>query len=235
MTSFLLRSPQFSREQSHHIANVLRFKPGARIRILDGAGTSREAELTVVSKNAVSLKYGDTVTTLPRPAPQITLFQCVAKTVRMDWLIEKATELGVARIVPVLSERTIAGANIERWKRIAESALCQCGGGWLPEITPALKWDSTLAAIRSFTASGGTVYTGSLAPNTPPFSILHSPFSISFLIGPEGDFTPAEYESAATAGALPVSFGPQVLRVETAAIYAVCAARALSATIKCGN
>ena len=233
MHTVLLRNADLSaetpaplaREQSHHIANVLRLKPGAAIRVLDGAGSSREAQLTAVSKNKINFAFRGRVTTLPRAGVEITLFQCVAKAARMDWLVEKATELGVARIVPVLSERVVVGANVERWNRIAEAAICQCGGGWMPEISPALKWDATLAAIRDF---DGVVYTGSLMPDAKPFSLQPSAISLAFLIGPEGDFTPHEYESATTAGALPVSFGPQVMRVETAAIYAVCATFAIS-------
>ncbi|MCL1910448.1 MAG: 16S rRNA (uracil(1498)-N(3))-methyltransferase [Kiritimatiellaeota bacterium] len=218
-----------SREQSHHVVNVLRLKPGATIRILNGAGASREAELTTISKHAVTCEFRGDVRTLPQPAPKITLFQCVAKTTRMDWLIEKATELAVSRIVPVLSERTIAGANTERWTRIAESAICQCGGGYLPDISEAVKWDGALARIRDFIDSKGVVFTGALTPDAPPLCGINFPTCqrIGFLIGPEGDFTPDEYESAAAAGARPVSFGPQVLRVETAAIFAVCAARFL--------
>jgi len=236
MTSILLRDtgisadtpPPLTREQSHHIANVLRLKQGTRFRVLDGAGASRVAELVSVSKRETRYEYRGGVETLPRAGVEITLFQCVAKAARMDWLVEKATELGVARIVPVLSERTIAGANTDRWNRIAEAALCQCGGGWLPEIPSALKWDTTLAAIRSFITSGGTAYIGSLTPDSPSFSSSFSPHPSAFLIGPEGDFTPAEYESAIHAGAIPVSFGPHVLRVETAAIYAVSATLALA-------
>ena len=233
--------PALNREQSHHLANVLRLKTGAPVRILNGAGASRLAEITDVAKHQVAYEFRGGVETLPQAAAQITLFQCVAKAARMDWLIEKATELAVARVVPVISERTIcaldSGESPVRWTRIAEAALCQCGGGYLPEISGAAKWNDALAQIRDFIASGGVVFVGALTPDAPSLGAelsvifdggVSAPPRVAFVIGPEGDLSPAEYESVFAAGARPVSFGAQVLRVETAAIFAVCAAQAFA-------
>ena len=218
-----------TREQSHHLANVLRLKAGAKLLVLNGEGASREAGLASVSKKQCVCEFRGGVRTLPRPEVGITLFQCVAKPAGMDWLIEKATELAVSRIVPVLSERTVAGANVGRWTRIAEAAICQCGGGWLPEIADAVKWGEALARIRGHIADGGAVFTGALTPGAPTLAARMPPRSpVAFIIGPEGDLTPTEYAEAETAGARPVTFGPQVLRVETAAIFAVCAAKTLA-------
>ena len=231
MTAILMRGadlaseapPILSREQSHHLASVLRMKQGARLRIFDGAGAARLAEITAVAKHSIECAFCGAVETLPRPAVEVTLFQCVAKAARMDWLLEKAVELGVSRIVPVLSERTecklASGEKLERWARIAESALCQSGAGWMPEITGAMKWTESLAEMRRFTESGGVVFTGALVPDAPPLGAELARMKaegahekrIAFLIGPEGDFTPSELETAAAAGARPVSFGCQVL------------------------
>jgi RNA methyltransferase, RsmE family len=253
MTAILLRGadlasdapPPLSREQARHLASVLRMKQGARLRIHDGAGSARAAEITAIAKHSIECAFCGAVETLPRPAVEITLFQCVAKAARMDWLLEKAVELGVARIVPVASERAecklAPGEKPERWARIAESALCQSGAGWMPEIDGAAKWPAAQAEMRRFVESGGALFTGALTPDALPLGAellkLKTEFKndsapsaprprIAFLIGPEGDLTTSEYESAAASGARPVTFGPQVLRVETAALFAVCACAA---------
>lgn len=250
MTAILLRGanlasevpPPLSREQTRHLASVLRMKQGARLRIHDGAGSARAAEISAIAKHSIECAFCGAVETLPRPAVEITLFQCVAKAARMDWLLEKAVELGVARIVPVASERAecklAPGEKPERWARIAEAALCQSGAGWMPEIDGATKWPAALAEMRRITESGGVIFTGALTPDALPLGAELSKLKaeskkgaapcaprprIAFLIGPEGDLAPSEYETAAASGARPVTFGPQVLRVETAALFAVCA------------
>ena len=183
----------------------------------------------------------------------LTLFACVTKGSRWDWTIEKATELGVTRIVPVISERTIVripkderAAKRERWMRIAEDAARQSDAKWLPEICEAVDFKDALPLVRETTCFIGALVTPPARPlaeavasqvkvkgegeqrrgKTPLFtSDLH--LHLSVFIGPEGDFTPEEL-AALMEIAIPTSFGPTVLRAETAAIFAV---SVLAATI----
>ena len=128
--------------ESRHLASVLRVAPGDALTILDGRGRRREAIVDSVGKRGVTCQPHGGVETLPRPVVPITLFQCVAKQNRMDWLVEKAAELGVARLVPIVSARAVArpasGEKSDRWQRIAESALRQSGSGWIMQVDAPL-------------------------------------------------------------------------------------------------
>ena len=228
-------SPALSKAALNHL-KVLRPKDGEKIELFDGAGRSREFSYT-----GGALRPAGEVSLSPRPAP-LTLFACVTKGSRWDWTIEKATELGATRIVPVISERTIVRipadereAKRARWMRIAEDAARQSDAKWLPEILAPVDFAESLVLVRETTC-----FVGALT-NPPPKPLLqalmdsrqsrspafakasagkpfHVPRSFSIFVGPEGDFTPAEL-SALCEIATPVTFGASVLRAETAAIY----------------
>lgn len=221
--------------EARHLRTVLRVKAGDEIRLLDGVGNSCLAIVTSVTRNSVICTMHGVVETLPSPPIAITLFQCVAKTSRMDWLVEKATELGVARIVPVLSARTVVrmdeGVKLERWHRLAESALRQSGGGWLTVVEPPAKWDIALARMQGF---GNPLLVGALLERAKPLGEVllamraTAPSAVAWVIGPEGDFTPEELEQVlAIQGSAAVSLGTQVLRVETATLFGVSATLAV--------
>ncbi len=223
-------------DESRQIRSVLRVTTGGETCLLDGHGHKRLAIVVDVSKAGVVCAMHGSVETLPRPQLNITLFQCVAKPARMDWLIEKAVELGVSTIVPIVSSRSVvriaAGEKQDRWQRIAESALRQCGGGWLPKIESAVKWEGAVERMRQF---DGSIFIGALSGSTRPLGDVLLEMrtaghqgNIGWLIGPEGDFSPEELASAlAVSCTVPVSLGSQVLRVETAALYGVSATMAL--------
>ena len=152
----------------------------------------------------------------------------------MDLILQKATELGVAAILPLISERSIVqldeqdSKKLERWRAICLEACKQSGNDWLPELHPPQKARSFLDSLGSQARGFDLKLIASLQPgarslksvlleNTP---VSASP-SVLVLIGPEGDFTPAEINLALSAGCLPLSLGPLVLRAETAAIYAL--------------
>ena len=214
--------------ESHHLRDVLRARPGDAVRLVDGRGSAREAAVAAVTRREVSVELRGGVLTPPPPAARVTLFQCVAKPARMDWLLEKAAELGAARIVPILSARTVArlrpGETPERWRRILDAALCQCNAAWGTELEPAVDWPGALERMR---ALGGPLFVGSLAPGALPMgeallarrdALRAGP--VGWLVGPEGDFAPDELASAlALPGAVPVTLGNRVLRVETAAVF----------------
>ena len=212
-------SPALSKAALNHL-KVLRPKDGEKIELFDGAGRSRE-----FSYIGGALRPAGEVSLSPRPAP-LTLFACVTKGSRWDWTIEKATELGATRIVPVISERTIVRipadereAKRARWMRIAEDAARQSDAKWLPEVLAPVDFAASLALVRETTCLVGALTT------PPPKSLLRALLDatkplgpLSLYVGPEGDFTPSEL-SALCEIATPVTFGASVLRAETAAIY----------------
>lgn len=223
-------------DESRHLRSVLRISVGEEMCLLDGYGHRRLAAVAEVGKSGVVCERRGEVQTLPRPAVDITLLQCVAKPARMDWLIEKAVEVGVSTIIPIVSSRSVvriaAGEKQDRWQRIAEAALRQCGGGWLPEIESPVKWDAALDRMRAFS---GRIFIGALSGRTRPLGDVLVEMrtagfrgKVGWLIGPEGDFSPDELESAlAVSCTVPVSLGSQVLRVETAALFGVSATMAV--------
>lgn len=219
------------KEEARHLQTVLRVRPGARVVLFDGQGRTREAVITAADKHGLSLNAAAPVREHPHPACAITLFACVSKGNRMDWTVEKAVELGVCRIVPVISDRTIVrlgeedgAAKAARWSRVAEEAARQCGAAWLPAITPPV----ALKDCPPLMAKTAPVFVAALTPAAQPLRAALAaraeppPFA-GWFVGPEGDFTAQELDALIQAGAIPVSLGPHVLRAETACLYGLCA------------
>jgi 16S rRNA (uracil1498-N3)-methyltransferase len=221
-----------SAEEAHHIRHVLRAKDGESVRVFNGAGREAVAVLRAGPGEPLRLEVQDALAAMER-GMDIVLVQAVLKGTRMDLLIEKATELGVSRIVPVLTQRTIprldeaqALQKKARWERIAVSAAKQCGTRWLPVIETPLALDP---ALQKSIAGSGPLLLASLAGNTRPLAAVIEewraapPPSIAVVIGPEGDLTPEETARLLAAGAIPVSLGNLTLRAETAAFFAISA------------
>ncbi len=214
------------RDAVRHL-KVVRPKPGEPVELFDGAGRSRI--FTCGQDAAEPLSASAPVQEFPPPPFGLTLFACITKGSRWDWTIEKATELGVTRIVPVISERCIVriapaerAAKRERWQRIAEDAARQSDAKWLPEICEAVDFRDALALAKECTCFAGAL------TNPPPEPLLAaivkhlkvSSASFGLFVGPEGDFTPDELKALLEV-AVPTSFGPTILRAETAAIFGV--------------
>jgi 16S rRNA (uracil1498-N3)-methyltransferase len=218
--------------EAHHAIDVLRLKPGGRIVLFDGRGLEATAEIDRISKGMVSLKPILTSRTAPLPY-RLVLGQAVPKGKQMDLIVQKATELGVSTIVPLLSERTVVqvessdeAQKAARWNLIAIEAAKQCGQNWLPDVRTPLRPKSFLENPETCDIA----FIGSLQDDARDFRSAflehreargRNPRSAMILIGPEGDFTPAELALAKTAGCIPVSLGPIVLRTETAAIFSL--------------
>ena len=214
-------------EEARHLASVLRVAVGDAVEGFDGAGTVRALRVAAVGKRRVELVPEGPPTPVPRPACALTLFVCISKGSRMDWTVEKAVELGAARIVPVVSERTVVrldaceGAlKADRWLRVAREAARQCGAGWLPRIDPPLSLDDTLPLL----AGTAPVLVAALVPGAPLLrdaldALPPQPPRAGWFVGPEGDFTGDELARLRAAGAVAVSLGRLVLRAETAAVY----------------
>ncbi len=213
-------------EEAHHVAAVLRLAPGANVIAFDGCGHTAPARIEAVSWRRVTVSLCAAPVFTRRLRPDITLLQAIPKGAHMDMIVEKTTEMGVACIQPLITERVIrrpSGSHEERWRRIAISAAKQCGTPWLPSILPTLDLAEALARIG--TPDGFLV--GSLESDAQPARQVlrplaeRRPATLVFLVGPEGDLSSAEYDAAKKAGAVAVSLGSLVLRVETAAIVGV--------------
>ncbi len=219
-------------EESHHLVTVNRCGRGDPVVAFDGRGHEWLTACIDASKSAAVLRVKEA-----RPAKtrsfEITLGQALPKGSTMDDIVRQATEIGAARIIPLLSERTQvhldtdrADKKIEKWRTAAIEAAKQCGNPWLPEITPIQNFAGFLAAAAGYDLrliaslhAGTTTLKKTLATYTANHG--HAPRKVLWLVGPEGDFSPAEMTAAITAGCQPITLGPLVLRSDTAAVYAL--------------
>ncbi len=240
-----LQQPVLAADEAHHCIHVLRLKVGDTVNVFNGRGHEAQAQIAEIAKDSVRLTILQHSGTPALPC-RITLAQAIPKK-SMDLIVQKATELGVVTIVPLMSERTLVqldedSKKVERWREIALDACKQCGNNWLPEIQPPQKARDFINALGKF----DLMLIASLQPDAKPLKeilseasfvvgrvpsrgVTNAPAegsgptapSVLILIGPEGDFTPAELSLAKSAGCLPLSLGPLVLRAETAALYAL--------------
>ena len=216
---------RLSAEQAHQVCHVLRLKSGDEIVVLDNAGYEYDVTLTTVAKREATGQV-----TCKRPAPgepkvQITLFQSLLAREKFEWVLQKGTEVGVTRFVPMQTERSIARARqidtkkLTRWRRILTEAAEQSHRGRIPEIEEATMWKETISRLADFdcvliAATSGPTRSlkEALGSDTKPLS------SVAILIGPEGGFGEDEVKQACDSGAVPVGLGPRILRTETAAM-----------------
>lgn len=218
---------------------VLRLQPGAMVTLFDGRGRDWPAEVLRIGRNDVSVRVGAGVAAdreLPIP---VTLAVGMPANERMDWLVEKATELGAAAIQPLLCERSVlrlAGERAERrqahWRGVATAAAEQCGRSRLPAIGPVLPYGEWLRGLPATADEARFVL--SLADGALPVCealkpALHSARGLLLLSGPEGGLGAAEDAAARAAGLQPVTLGPRVLRAETAPLAVLGALTALFA------
>jgi len=214
--------------EAHHLRDVLRVGPGDVVALFDGAGRRVSARVLSLTSRTVDLEPMGPVETVPRATPLISLLQAIPKGSRMDTVVEKGTELGMDRLVPVMTDRTItrldgekAQKRCERWERVAHGAARQCGVCWIPEIAQV----RSLADVLASRPEGDVLLVGALSGAPRPMAAVvdelaaSRPPSVSLLIGPEGDLTPAEMDAAYAVGAIGVNMGPLVLRTDTAALF----------------
>jgi len=218
----------FGGETAHQIRSVLRMRPGDQVTVLVGDGQERTVRLEQVSAPAVNGSVTESRASEGEPAISITLYQCLTQREKFEWILQKSTELGVAAVTPVVSSRSLVRKiderderKIQRWERILQEAAEQSRRGKVPRLHPTLSLDDALRqAIQSHELclipweeeSSQTLRQALQGKEAP------RPVSIAVFIGPEGGFSPEEIQQACQAGAHPVSLGPRILRVETAAI-----------------
>lgn len=216
--------------EAHHALNVLRIRTGEQVTVLDGKGREYLCEVKKSSRQTLELSIVQTKQHPPPPC-RITLLQAVPKGKLIETIIQKATELGAARVVPLLTERVIlhvdekdARKKAEKWQAAAVEAIKQCGAPYLPEVLGPTRLSDFLARKEYFDLPlVGSLQPGSKHPREyfERFRAEHKrqPQSACLWIGPEGDFGPEEYRAIESSGALPITLGPLVLRTDTAASY----------------
>ena len=217
-------------DEAHHVARVLRLRVGDRIGVFDGVGQEWHAVLTAVGRDAVDARLEAPCVEPVEPNLEVTLFQALCRSDRLEWVLQKGTEIGVRRFVPVIaagSDRTRVSANrIARWRRIVVEACKQSGRRWIPAIDDPVPIEGARAH-----GAGWVLDTGS----APPIAavLAERPRAASILVGPEAGLSVEELASLARQGWSRVSLGPRVLRTETAG--AVAAALVLHAWADLGR
>lgn len=214
-------------EEAKHALRVLRIKEGETIELFDGKGRVAEAVVKTCTNKSLQYAIIDEQSVAPI-TPSIHLYQSIPKGKNMDLIIQKAVELGVAEITPLITQNTVAvsgspAKKVEKWQRVALEACKQCKQPWLPQV-------NLPASIDSVTADESDLkLVASLRPNAVRMRQVVSDHpeatSIALVVGPEGDFTSSEVDSAEASGFIPISLGELILRVETATLYGISALR----------
>jgi 16S rRNA (uracil1498-N3)-methyltransferase len=212
--------------EHRHIGLVLRARPGDALTLFDGAGGEVEAEVIRVERAETELALG-VRRAVAGPAVPLTLLCAIPRGPRMDLLVQKTSELGVARIVPVVTERSVVRPGAEgadgkraRWEKIAREAARQCGRADLPIVDPPVGLEEALAG-PDLPARRLALFEGERTRSLRAALGGAEPAATALLVGPEGGFAPAELAVAQAARFEAVGLGDRILRVETAAIVAV--------------
>lgn len=216
--------------EAHHARNVLRLESGNKAVVFDGEGREVTAEITTIGISKIQLRKLHEMRTPPLRC-RITLGQAIPKGKNMELIVQKAVEIGAGEILPLISDRTIvrladeeAAQKQVKWQTVAVEAAKQCGQNWLPRVRRPV----TLAQLFTERPQFDLQLIGSLQTDAvhlkkilADYEAQHSrrPASVLMVVGPEGDFTPAELNLARANGCRPITLGPIILRVETAAIY----------------
>lgn len=218
-------------QAGEHVARVLRLGVGDAVVLFDGSGGDFPATLTGIARRAVTARVGARREALPESPLRLTLAQGIARGEKMDLIVQKATELGVARIVPIVSERTEVRLDAERadkrlahWRAVAVGACEQSGRARLPQIDAPRPLDAWLATL----AGDGAARLALLPEGeTAPRALGGLPHQALLAVGPEGGFGERDVAALRAAGFAGLRLGPRILRTETAGLAALAALQAL--------
>lgn len=215
-----------SREQAHQICNVLRLRVGDRIVVLDNTGYEYDVTLKEVAADRAIGQILQKWPSTGEPSTQITLYHSMLSREKFEWVLQKCTEVGVTRFVPIVTERSIVrksadvtSKKMSRWQLIIQEAAEQSQRGRIPKLQNLISFRDVVFNLDKFDISLIALPDGK--------SLRHAlrkagtePIDIALFIGPEGGFTKQEVQTACNAGAVPISLGKRILRTETAAMVA---------------
>ena len=212
---------------AQRLAKVLRVRAGDEITLFDGSGVEARVRIDSLDARVATASVIERLDVPPEPRAIVHLYQSITKSDRFEWLIEKATEVGVASITPLITSRSVVrtpseGNRAERWRRIAIEAAEQCGRSAVPDIGPPLRLDDALSdgyglLLVPNESAGGDATTVDAVIGS---AVKHWPMDVSLFIGPEGGFEDSEIEQAQLRATI-VTLGPRVLRSETAGLVAL--------------
>jgi len=245
-SDFLSDNIVLGKRRAHQIRNVLRMNKGDRIIVLDNTGYEYEVVLTEVKKDRVLGQIEQKRPAAGEPQVRLTLYQSLLSRDKFELVLQKCTEVGVSRFVPVITQRslvrdadTVTPNKLARWRRIITEAAEQSHRGRIPELDHPARLEDAVSELRNFDlcliASPNAGWQPQASPEqsrrtelgdgrteqvTLRSALRKAPKSVTLLIGPEGGFTDQEFKLVCDAGATPVSLGPRILRTETASIVA---------------
>ena len=218
-------------QAGEHLVRVLRLERGHPLRLFNGDGDEYAGEIASLAKRGVTARVGAAAESADRESPlRITLAQGIARGEKMDWILQKATELGVARIVPLVTDRTEVKLDAERaerrlahWHAVLGAACEQCGRNRLPELDEPIRladWAAQPAAgeLRLALDPSGSMNLRALSPTMSRMTLV---------VGPEGGLSEHDLDTLAQAGFAGLRLGPRILRTETAGLAALAALQAL--------
>lgn len=222
---------ELPKDAAHHAHRVLRLRVNDPVQVFDGAGNAFDAKIYEINGKRVVLHELQSCMSETESPLHITLAQAMCSSEKMDWVVQKATELGVSTIQPVQTQRSVARLNADRaakrvahWNSVAISACEQCGRNVLPYILPPEDFAAWLARLRENSGiklvllPEGAAALHKLSPTTR---------DVYLLVGPEGGFTDDEAKMVHVAGFSPVRLGRRILRTETAALAGLAAIQTL--------
>lgn len=213
-----------SGQDAHHIARVLRMRIGEPLTLCDSAGTDYHCTVEAITDGEVTARILRRTPTESEPAAKVTLYQGLPKSEKMDLIVQKCVEIGVARVVPVAMARSIVRLKADdgakkaaRWQKIAAEAAGQSGRGIIPEVTTPITLGQAIAELGDtaavvFYEGGGVPVSQAIGENTE---------KVAMFIGPEGGFDPAEIRQLQAAGVTVATLGKRILRCETAPLVAL--------------
>ncbi len=217
--------PSLAGDEAHHCFRVMRKRVGDHLVVFDGEGREAKGRILTISKSEACLELSE-VGESPSVNPQLEIAVGIPKGKSFDLILQKAVEMGVNRIQPLLSDqgnvRLKAGegdSKREKWQRVVLEACKQCGQNHLPQVMPPKSLEDYLGGLEA----GGTRIVAALTPETKPLRGLleevGKPERVLAMVGPEGDFSEKEYEKIFESGFAQVSLGELVLRTETAVLW----------------
>ena len=223
-------------DDARHIGRSLRMRPGEELTVCDTRGIDCLCVVESVSDTDVLVKVVERRSSDTEPTVKVTLYQGYPKGDKLETIIEKSVELGVSRIVPVLTERSVArpdeksaARKLERWQRRALEAAKQCGRGCIPQVEPMVSFPAVPAMMSRHDRA---LFCYELGGQPLAQALGQQPGEVGIFIGPEGGISAAEAEALEAAGALPVTLGKRILRTETAPLAAITAVMLLTGNME---